>query len=62
MEKYNRPTLNLIDIRDLNFEHDHFRIDSMKNTVEFRVGKRLSEDEVRSLIDNGWNISVKAAG
>ena len=61
METYNRPTLNLLDIRNMECEHDHFRIDSMKNTVEFRVGSCLSTTEVKELIDKGWNVNIKSA-
>ena len=59
-------TLNLIDCRDLigkypqyKTEDKSFKVKSMKNTIAFRIGQHLSENEVKSLIEvHKWNINI----
>ena len=57
-----RPTLNLQDLRGWGYEHDHFKVDSMRNTTKFQVGSCLSTAEVEEVIQKGWIVNIKAVG
>jgi len=55
-----KPTITLIDLRHFDYEKDHFKIKSLKNTIEHRVGNYLSVIEVENLIAKDWTINVVA--
>jgi hypothetical protein len=58
------PTLNLIDWRSCAgsprfSEDDHFKIESMKNTIDYQAGQFLKSLTVQDLITMGWNINIR---
>jgi len=62
MDKEIRPTLNLRDLRSWGYEKDHFKIDSMKNTITFQVGQCISSQQVEEAIQLGWIVNIKDSG
>ena len=59
-EKEKMPTLTLTDIRIYGGEEDHFRIQAMKNTTDYKIDDCLSTNEVDGLIAQGWTVNIKA--
>jgi len=59
------PTINLIDFRTIcknNPQYnpeDHFKIDSLKNTIDYRAGQFIQEITVKDLINMGWNVNIR---
>ena len=62
-------TINLIDYRYLSMREgghphhdadDHFRIESLKNTIDYRAGQFIKEITVKDLINMGWNVNIRA--
>jgi hypothetical protein len=63
------PTINLVDYRSLSKREgghprydadDHFRIESLKNTIDYRAGQFVKEITVKDLINMGWNVNIRA--
>lgn len=62
------PVINLIDFRHLASTpgghprfgvNDHFRVDTMKNTTQYRAGSFLTEIIVNDLINLGWTVNIR---
>ena len=54
------PTMNLTDIRCKGYDKDHFRIDTMKGTIDYQAGGYISSTEVQDLINRNWHINIKS--
>jgi len=55
---HTKPTINLVDIRSWGYEKDHFRIKSLKNSIDYQVGNCLTTQQVQDLINIGWTVNV----
>lgn len=59
------PTINLIDFRSICKNNqsynpsDEFKIDSLKNTIDYRAGQFITEITVKDLINMGWNVNIR---
>lgn len=62
-------TINLVDYRSLSMREgghprfdpdDHFRIETVKNTIDYRPGTYIKETTVKDLINMGWNVNIRA--
>ncbi len=60
------PTINLIDWRKIadnsNYEPEkekHFKVESLKNTIDYRPKQYLTSEEAQDLINKGWNVNIR---
>lgn len=58
MEKKTSPKIVLYDLRSWGYEHDHFKIVKIINSIQYEVGSCLHSNEVQELIDAGWTVEV----
>ena len=54
-----KRVLHLEDIRNQEFEHDHFKVTKVENAICFRVGICLSCKEVENCLADGWKVIIK---
>lgn len=52
-------TVNLTDLRHLGLNRDHFKVKSLQNTIDYRIGDYLTSQQVQDLIDMGWTVNVE---